>query len=482
MFPLAPAHLAWLGAVQVSLALAFYDITLAVIPLVLFLVVTFTAPFFPRFPFFLPIVSRGPLDKKAVALSFDDGPDKATTSALLDLLDETRVKAAFFVTGENAEACPDLVKSIRDRGHEIGNHSFSHDPLLMLRSVRRLEDEIAHAQKSLEVFGIQALAFRPPAGIVSPRLWRVLLKLGMYCVTFSNRPRDFGNRRVDSLAKRVLAKLKNGDIIVLHDRACKYGMNNPWLAEMRQIIHGIRSKGYRIVPLGELIGRPVCIQKSRYQDNSISLFYNSLASDYDNEQMNTGVSLVRKKELDLFRSARDRLLSADMTVLELGAGTGLFTLDIARFCKNITALDISAEMIERLNKKASGMNLCNIRTVIGDMESSEIEGPFDRIFAFSSLEYAGDLERLMKKMALLLKPGGRVYVTTGHASVYKLFAQIGNAMRQGMWLHARSHREIKRACRGAELKVLYCKTHLCSFPVLGGMLLEFLVEKPDQDG
>ena len=198
--------------------------------------------------------------------------------------------------------------------------------------------------------------------------------------------------------------------------------------------------------------------------------------------MNTGVSLVRKKELDLFRSARDRLLSPDMTVLELGAGTGLFTLDIARFCKNITALDISAEMIERLNKKASGMNLCNIRTVIGDMESSEIEGPFDRIFAFSSLEYTGDLERLMKKMALLLKPGGRVYVTTGHASVYKLFAQIGNAMRQGMWLHARSHREIKRACRGAELKVLYCKTHLCSFPVLGGMLLEFLVEKPDQDG
>ncbi|MFW5901756.1 MAG: polysaccharide deacetylase family protein, partial [Thermodesulfobacteriota bacterium] len=139
-----------------------------------FVVACLAAPFFPQTGFFFPVAAKGRKNisktRAAVALTFDDGPDPQTTPALLELLAGYQAPAAFFVTGQKAEKHPGLIRSILDNGHLIGNHTYHHDTTIMLKSRKTLEQEIAAAQAVLERFGITALAFRPPAGVVNPKL------------------------------------------------------------------------------------------------------------------------------------------------------------------------------------------------------------------------------------------------------------------------------------------------------------------------
>jgi len=225
------------------------------LPLAGFLAMCAAAPFFPRLGFFLPIVSHGPRSIRAVALSFDDGPDPATTPHLLALLSRHSAPAAFFVIGEKAARHPELVADICAAGHEVCNHTLRHDPLLMLRSTAVLEREIAGCQDALAAQGIRPLAFRPPVGITNPRLGPVLERLGLRCVCFSCRPTDFANRRVVGLADRVLSRVRPGDVVLLHDCLPRAGLSvEEWLREVEATLAGLYSKKLAIHPLSRLVG------------------------------------------------------------------------------------------------------------------------------------------------------------------------------------------------------------------------------------
>ena len=154
----------------VAISLLFFDMRLAVIPLAGFLLVCIAAPFFPRFGFYLPIISRGTSGKRAVALTFDDGPDPLSTPQLLRLLLKHKAKATFFVTGKKAVEHPELIKEIIRHGHSIGNHSYIHNNLVMFKSCKSIAKEIESVQNVLSDFGVLPLAFRPPVGITGPRL------------------------------------------------------------------------------------------------------------------------------------------------------------------------------------------------------------------------------------------------------------------------------------------------------------------------
>jgi peptidoglycan-N-acetylglucosamine deacetylase len=254
----SPAHGLGLVAFIFSGALLFFRGDIAVLPLGVFVLCCLAAPFFPQSVFFLPVISRGRTDVKAVALTFDDGPDPDVIFLLLNLLGRYGVSATFFVIGKKAEENPALVREILLRGHAIGNHSYHHDPLLMLRSSKRLMEEIARTQHRLAHFGIRPLVFRPPVGITNPRLPKVLRELQLDCVTFSCRARDFGNRQIAGLAKILLRRIHPGAIVLLHDVLPPgSGRITDWLQEVDRLILGLKSCGYGIVPLSDLIGRPV---------------------------------------------------------------------------------------------------------------------------------------------------------------------------------------------------------------------------------
>jgi uncharacterized membrane protein/peptidoglycan/xylan/chitin deacetylase (PgdA/CDA1 family) len=253
------------GIVLIGLAacLAPVSAAAAAAALTLFVGLCLVAPFFPTWRFFLETHCRGPGDRRQVALTFDDGPDRETLPALLDLLEAERVKATFFLVGERVAAYPEAVERILAGGHTIGNHSWSHDPFLMLRSSERLERELRACQDELGRHGAFPLVFRPPVGITNSRLPSVLRRLGLTCVTFRVRPRDFWNTRLESLATRVLRRTRAGDIVLLHDSSPGAGQLQAWLETVERVVVGLREAGLAIVPLEELLGQPVLRVGSR---------------------------------------------------------------------------------------------------------------------------------------------------------------------------------------------------------------------------
>jgi len=257
----APAHLAGLGALLAAGVLFPLNFLWSCIPLLLFVFSCTIAPFFPRCGYFLPLISRGVTTRRVVALTFDDGPDPELTPTILSLLRQRGIKATFFVTGKQTLRHPDLVRKIIEDGHTVGNHSFSHDVLLMLRSSRRLGGEIDELQEILYLLGISPRVFRPPVGITNPRLGPVLYQRGMSCVTFDCRAFDAGNRRIEGLSEKLLKKIRPGSILLLHDIRNSEKMDSgKWLYEIEQLLDGIAAREYRVVPLQELIGRTVMEQ------------------------------------------------------------------------------------------------------------------------------------------------------------------------------------------------------------------------------
>lgn len=247
----------------ISLALAsilflFHASLVFIVPLAVFFILCVAAPFFPSRGFFLPVISRGHTGKNFVSLTFDDGPDPETTRPLLKLLEKGGIKATFFVTGERVVLFGELISEILAQGHDVGNHSYRHDPFLMLRNTTTVFREIESTQTALKRFCIAPAAFRPPVGITNPRLANVLKQLGLYCVTFTCRAFDAGNRNIRGLCERILNKVKPDDIILLHD--IRPGGNTTaedFLQEVGLLLTGLKNKGLQVVPLAELIGKPI---------------------------------------------------------------------------------------------------------------------------------------------------------------------------------------------------------------------------------
>ncbi len=473
LFPLSLCHIFGLAALQVSVITFFFNRIYALIPLVLFGILTLAAPFLVRFGYFLPVVSRGRRENNEVALTIDDGPDPGFTPHLLELLQRYKIEATFFVTGENAEKNPALITEIISRGHTIGNHSYTHDPLLMLRTRRTLKDEIEKTREELQTRGVSPLAFRPPAGITNPRLWKVLLSLGMYCVNFSCRAFDRGNRNIDGLAQKILRKVKPGDIILLHDRMPGKDIDRDRLmGEMDELFSGIIKSGIKVVPLEVLTGKPVMADAGKEKADAVAAFYDGIAEIYDREQKDSPVSFVRNREYEIVSSRLFPALKPSGSVLEIGAGTGLYTRAIAGRCRDLTAVETSEKMLNILKGKTGDAGLTNIISVHADILTYQTGRKFDLVCSFSSFEYIADMEKLIVTISKWIKPGGSLYFTTANRSVFRFFGQIGNALRQGIWLHARSGKKIERILRGAGFTHIKINDHVMKTFFSQGILLE----------
>ena len=250
----------WTGIISVLMALLLLmvDWHLSVVVLAIYGLVCFMAPCIPRLGFFLPVTCRGTPDRKAVALTFDDGPDPLGTPPLINLLANYRVKATFFVTGSKVAKYPHLITTIIEQGHSIGNHGYHHDPLIFFKGRHHLSDDIAYTQDALKPFGIFPKVYRPPVGILAPGLRKPLNHAGLIAVNFSRRAFDGGNQRIKGLAARILTNVQQGDIILLHDIMPGGKAAVPiWINEIKALLDGLRAKGLSVEPLQNLIGRPV---------------------------------------------------------------------------------------------------------------------------------------------------------------------------------------------------------------------------------
>jgi peptidoglycan/xylan/chitin deacetylase (PgdA/CDA1 family) len=149
--------------------------------------------------------------EKILYLTFDDGPDPFTTPLLLDILERHGVKALFFCDGSAAGKYPDLMDKIRNRGHMIGNHGYSHLNGWLTESDKYIND-VTRASKFTS-----DKVFRPPYGRLSLKQKKILLKsfkIFFWDIMPYDFDRTFGSKR----SLRILKdKIRPGSIIVLHD-------------------------------------------------------------------------------------------------------------------------------------------------------------------------------------------------------------------------------------------------------------------------
>lgn len=177
-----------------------------------------------RLGMFVDAVNAGEPNPEAprVALTFDDGPSQKTTPRVLDALAEANAQATFFVIGKKLDAeGKALVRRAHEAGHAIGCHSFAHDRLFAMRSARRVKEDLQRALSTLEdALGDKTHLFRPPIGHTNPSIARVVEELELTVVGYSVRGYDgMASAQVDRVRERVIAGLKDGAIVLLHDAA-----------------------------------------------------------------------------------------------------------------------------------------------------------------------------------------------------------------------------------------------------------------------
>jgi len=156
-------------------------------------------------------------DASSIALTFDDGPNTATTPLLLELLDRHRVKATFFLIGTWVREVSSLAHEIVARGHALGNHTDTH-PSLALLSSQRITQELEGCDDAIESATARKPRWmRPPFGFRSPLLDGILRRRGgAGVVMWSAWARDWKPQPAEPVIER-LRRVRGGDIVLLHD-------------------------------------------------------------------------------------------------------------------------------------------------------------------------------------------------------------------------------------------------------------------------
>jgi peptidoglycan/xylan/chitin deacetylase (PgdA/CDA1 family) len=191
---------------------------------------------------------------KRIALTFDDGPNSRYTKKILDILKSHRLKVAFFLLGKNVEYYPHLALRIKEEGHLIGNHTYSHKHAKRLKT-KSIISQIKIAEDVYKrLLGLKPKFFRPPYGEYDKRLERVIKKFGYRLVLWDACADDWKNFPPEVIADRIISQAKDGAVILLHDGASiRHGESRiNTVKALPLIIKRLKEEGFRIVRLDKL--------------------------------------------------------------------------------------------------------------------------------------------------------------------------------------------------------------------------------------
>lgn len=188
-------------------------------------------------------------DKKAVALTFDEGPG-TDTEKILGILEEKGVKATFFLQGERVAGNEAVVKKIAKAGHELGTNGFT-DTNLTTLSGEELRSQLSRSFDAVEAAGAGAVSLlRPPSGLFSAENWAETMDLASAVVTWNLDSGDWLLNGAQTVVDTVVNSVSNGNIVLLTDNPS----TSAQAAEaLPSIIDQLREKGYELVTLSELI-------------------------------------------------------------------------------------------------------------------------------------------------------------------------------------------------------------------------------------
>jgi len=189
--------------------------------------------------------------QKAVAITFDDGPNPIYTPQVLKIFAEAKGKATFFMIGEQINASPEITKAVADQGHEIGNHTYTHAKLSELNTADCL-DEIERNERLIqELIGKKPRILRPPYLDYNQETISITGQKGYPLIGALNmEAHDWEQPGVDHILSVSRNCIKNGSILIFHDG---YGDRTQTIEAVRVLVTELNSKGYQLVTVSELL-------------------------------------------------------------------------------------------------------------------------------------------------------------------------------------------------------------------------------------
>ena len=210
----------------------------------------------PQLSWFGPVVASGARDQPMVALTFDDGPNVPYSLGIADVLESRGVRGTFFLVGRAVDEEPAAARELLERGHLVGNHSYHHDYW------RWLDPGYPELERTQDAFerhlGVCPALYRPPHGQRTPFISAQVASKGMRTITWDVSGLDWSLTDGDEVARRILARVRPGSIILLHD-----GLDGVVDADRRVVIDalptildGLEERGLRPVRVDELVDVP----------------------------------------------------------------------------------------------------------------------------------------------------------------------------------------------------------------------------------
>ena len=211
------------------------------------LIVLFFGSYLIQLNFHIKSLNNGDKNLKKISLTFDDGPNPVLTEKLLDILEKHSTPATFFMIGKNIEQYPEIARKVSEKGHIIGNHSYYHANKFDMQSSKKMLAEIIKTNELIKsIINKEPTLFRPPFGITNPMLAKAVKNSKMHSIGWSLRSLDTMKTKNGTI-KKLKARVKNGDIILLHDS------NKDICKIVDEFIIYTKNIGIEIVSLEELL-------------------------------------------------------------------------------------------------------------------------------------------------------------------------------------------------------------------------------------
>ncbi|MEJ8546435.1 polysaccharide deacetylase family protein [Brevibacillus borstelensis] len=192
-------------------------------------------------------IYRGNPQKPAISFMINVAWGNEYLDAILDTLDKHHVKTTFFLDGSWVKRYPELAKKIAERGHEIGNHAYSHPDMANI-GLERMRQEIAKTQDVIQkTLGIKPVLFAPPSGSFNQTVVNIAHnEYQMKTILWTADTVDWRKPPVDEMVRRIGEKMDNGVLILMHP-------TEPTAAGLDRMIQDAKKKGLLPLPVSEVI-------------------------------------------------------------------------------------------------------------------------------------------------------------------------------------------------------------------------------------
>lgn len=188
-----------------------------------------------------PLVPPPSCEAGWVALTFDDGPVPERSGAVLDALAQANIRATFFPVGFLTKSHPSILLKTANAGHVIANHTYEHENLVDLPDAA-IAETLNRTTAAIRAAGVEPIALvRPPGGITDLRVKEALDRVGYRQILWTADPRDYDRRSASAIAHDVIANVRDGTVVLLHDNSNNY--QNTAQATVT-IVQVLEEKGY----------------------------------------------------------------------------------------------------------------------------------------------------------------------------------------------------------------------------------------------